>query len=447
MNLIYTQKIKNSFNNVADALFDDLRQTEEVVLNLAAEDSIFVRFNNNNVRQNTHVEQANVSLKLQTDGRTTNYSFTISGEAAQDQAKAFRILQMARQECAQLPPDEHQSPLRNNGQSFNEHAFSLLSDSEIIEAITGPASGQDLAGLYTAGPLISANRNSKGQNHWFATGNFFMDYSLYDKEKAAKGIYAGSHWSQKDFEQSLQQTRVALDLLHRPKVQLKPGTYKVYLAPAAVAEIASMLNWGALSYRAFRDGSSAFKKWADGEKTLSPLFSVHENFALGMTTPFNELGEVAPEKTIIAEAGKLEQFLISSRSAKEYGVKSNFAGESESFRAMEIRPGSLKREDILKKIGTGLYLSNLHYINWSDRPSARITGMTRYACFWVENGEIVGPIADMRFDESLYAAFGPQLLEVTEFQEVDPEVNTYGSRSLGGKKLPGMLIEDFTLTL
>ena len=31
---------------------------------------------------------------------------------------------------------------------------------------------------------------------------------------------------------------------------------------------------------------------------------------------------------------------------------------------------------------------NLHYLNWSDNIGGRITGMTRYACFWVENGEI-----------------------------------------------------------
>ena len=31
--------------------------------------------------------------------------------------------------------------------------------------------------------------------------------------------------------------------------------------------------------------------------------------------------------------------------------------------------------------------------------------MTRYACFWVEGGEVVGPIKDMRWDESLYDAW------------------------------------------
>ena len=65
-----------------------------------------------------------------------------------------------------------------------------------------------------------------------------------------------------------------------------------------------------------------------------------------------------------------------------------------------------------------MYLSNIHYLNWSDNPNGRITGLTRYACFWVENGEIVGPINTMRFDDSFYNYFGDNLLEVgnkTEF--------------------------------
>ncbi|MNL47820.1 hypothetical protein D3C87_1706290 [compost metagenome] len=73
--------------------------------------------------------------------------------------------------------------------------------------------------------------------------------------------------------------------------------------------------------------------------------------------------------------------------------------------------------------------------------------MTRYACFWVENGEITAPIADLRFDESLFECFGENLVAVTEFQEVDPAVGTYDSRSFGGKKVPGMLIKDFKFTL
>ena len=101
----------------------------------------------------------------------------------------------------------------------------------------------------------------------------------------------------------------------------------------------------------------------------------------------------------------------------------------------------------MTQLETGLYVSNLHYLNWSDHSTGRITGMTRYACFWVENGEIVAPIENLRFDESLYHFWGENLVNFTNFQEFIPEVDTYGSRQLGGRLVPGMLVEDFTYTL
>jgi predicted Zn-dependent protease len=73
--------------------------------------------------------------------------------------------------------------------------------------------------------------------------------------------------------------------------------------------------------------------------------------------------------------------------------------------------------------------------------------MTRYACFWVERGEIVAPISNLRFDESLYRCWGNHLIDLTNTLEFIPDVDTYGSRQLGGSWVPGLLIEDFTYTL
>jgi predicted Zn-dependent protease len=78
----------------------------------------------------------------------------------------------------------------------------------------------------------------------------------------------------------------------------------------------------------------------------------------------------------LIQAGQLVNTLINSRTAKEYGKVANGANGSESLRSPEVLPGTLPAADILKALDTGLYLSNLHYLNWSDRPTGRITGMT-----------------------------------------------------------------------
>lgn len=47
--------------------------------------------------------------------------------------------------------------------------------------------------------------------------------------------------------------------------------------------------------------------------------------------------------------------------------------------------------------------TQLWYLNFSDRPGGRITGMTRFASFWVEDGRIVAPLNVMRFDAKNHA--------------------------------------------
>jgi len=435
------------FNHVADALFNELHADESLTVEFRGEETDYVRWNQSKVRQNTSVAQKEIGLIFDKAGRRLKKSFSAQANKEWDLIEGLRLLQEAREEAPNLPPDPFLVSFNNNGTSEAHFEGKLLHGADLIEAIAKPSQEHDMAGLYAGGLIEIGNRNSKGQNHWFGNESFFMDYSLYNGERAIKACYAGFDWKQLDFEANLQQAATQLSVMNRPRKKLEPGQYRVYLAPAAVSELTTMFQWGALSTRAYKIGTSALKKLKDGERKLSAKFSLSENFHLGLTPRFNSLGELAPEKLSLIKEGQLEQLLVSSRTAKEYGLPGNHANDSESPRAMEIAPGNLQRHEILKQLGTGLYLSNLHYLNWSDLQNARITGMTRYACLWVENGEIIAPIEDMRFDVSLYDILNEGLLDVTNFQEVDPSVSTYMQRDLGGKNLPGMLIKDFSFTL
>ena len=73
--------------------------------------------------------------------------------------------------------------------------------------------------------------------------------------------------------------------------------------------------------------------------------------------------------------------------------------------------------------------------------------MTRFACLWVENGKVVAPIADMRWDESLYNMFGANLIALTKERKLFAETGTYDGRVVGGSLLPGILVKDFNCTL
>jgi predicted Zn-dependent protease len=109
--------------------------------------------------------------------------------------------------------------------------------------------------------------------------------------------------------------------------------------------------------------------------------------------------------------------------------------------------GEIARDYVLRRLDTGVYINNLWYLNYSDRSACRMTGMTRFATFWVEGGVIQAPLSVMRFDESIYRMLGDHLLGLTADRDFILDAGTYYRRSTGSSRLPGALVEDFTFTL
>ncbi|MBP3934061.1 MAG: TldD/PmbA family protein, partial [Pseudomonas sp.] len=203
---------------------------------------------------------------------------------------------------------------------------------------------------------------------------------------------------------------------------------------------------GGFSAQALASKSSSLQKLYAGDTQLSPLVSFDEQVSQSLSPAFS--GEGYPRQDLsLVRHGKAEQQLVSSRSAAEYGLEVNGAPEYEAPSALAMAAGTLAQADILKQLGTGLYISNLWYLNYSDQPAARLTGMTRFATFWVENGEIKAPVNTMRFDDSVYSLLGSQLEALTAERELLLSASTYDQRQTVSNLLPGALVKKLTLTL
>lgn len=433
------------FNKLA---FAKLTKGELLTLSLHAEETLFARVNASKIRQVSQVNQGEIHISYFLGNKNIHSSISLYGKINEDFQQFENELDRCRKLIRGLPDDPFIVYPQNLGTSNFESIPKLPTDEEIIGFALDHLSSCDLAGVITKGDMVRANANSLGQVHWFKTRNFYVDYSIYNhKQNAVKSVYAGNVWNQKDFQLNLKSSIEKLKLMDQETIKVERGEYNVYLEPDAVNEIIGMLNWEGLSTGAHKKGKGSFKDFFEGKKKLSPLLTLTEDFNLGLRHRFNESGELAEMQMSIIEKGEMKNFFTCTRTAKEFKIPSNNANGSENMRSPSVSTGNLKREDILKKLNTGLYISNLHYLNWSDRESARITGMTRYACFWVENGKIIAPIKDLRFDESLYHILGDGLVEITDFSEIIPATGSYGERDVGGSKLPGMLIKNFKFTL
>ena len=436
------------FNQLSEKLLKSLDADEHMKVSIDGENSQFVRFSQSKVRQAGLVDDASLSISLIKDGRTCSGSFTLTGNTKTDEKTANAELIRLRNEVATLPKDPYVVIPENTGSSREDHNGSLLSQEDAVSALSPSMQRVDLAGIWASGRIFTGNANSAGQKHWFATDTFSLDYSLITPdERMVKGTYAGSQWDQTEYEKNITNSISKLRMMEKPGKKIKPGSYRTYIAPAGVADIVGMFSWGGVGEASIQQGDSSLCRMRQNDVKMSPCFTLSEDFTSGMVPRFNYNGELAPEKLDLILSGSLHNTLVNSRTAKEYGVKSNFAGEREAMRSPVLAPGDLNEDDVVQSLDTGIYLSNLHYLNWSDRPGGRITGMTRYACFWVENGEVVAPIENMRFDDSIYNFFGGNLESVTDKSHLHPTVQTYEGRELGGVSCPGILLKSFELTL
>jgi predicted Zn-dependent protease len=231
------------------------------------------------------------------------------------------------------------------------------------------------------------------------------------------------------------------------KRSLEPGRYRAYLTPTAMEELAGMLCWGGFSGRALEIRQSCLFRLKAGDVALDPSVSFAENTAQGIAPAFQEEGFVRPHSVPLVSDGFMGGSLVSPRTAREFALTQNGANAAEAPESFEIAAGKLDAADALAALDTGLYVGNLWYLNFSDRPACRLTGMTRFASFWVESGKIVASVDVMRFDDSVFRLLGDQLVGLTRERELLINGDTYRSRSVGSMRLPGAIVRDMAFTL
>lgn len=437
----------HSFQALVAWLRDNVTAPEQFTLSYAGEHSQFIRFNHARVRQAGDVKQSSASLKLIADGRQAELNLTLSGDEAIDRQRLAEAVAQLRQTLPLIPADPYLLLNDSAWESHHQQESPLPDSAQVLERIATGAGDLDLVGIYAAGPICRGFASSFGAFGWHQANSFNFDWSLFHANgQAVKANYAGQEWDDEQFARRLAQAREQLEYLGRPLKTLTPGDYRAYLAPAALDEIVGMLGWGGFSAQAIANKHSPLQRLYAGEAALSPLVSMTEQVSGSLSPLFSDEGYPRANLRLIDQGRALEQ-LTNARSAAEFQRQANGAEPWESPSCLSMASGDLAEADVLARLGTGLYIGNLWYLNYSDQPAARLTGLTRFACFWVENGQIQAPVSTMRFDDSVYSLLGSQLEALTRERELMLSTSTYGQRQTGSSHLPGALVKRLTLTL
>ncbi len=147
-----------------------------------------------------------------------------------------------------------------------------------------------------------------------------------------------------------------------------------------------------------------------GKQIASQAITIRDNplRARGLASrPFDGEG-MANVELVPVEEGILKDWLLDWASARELGLQSNFratrggGGISPSTTNCHIEPGSQTAEELIKSVGDGLYLTETigHGVNM-------VTGDYSKGAsgFWIENGEIAYPVAEITIAGNLKDMF------------------------------------------
>jgi len=434
------------FYELADHL-NQKRQGDEVLLaNFDGEQSDFVRLSRSSVRQAGSVTQWYFSLELIDGPRHVRGTTTVTGQADADRTRAEQLLAQLRDALAPLPEDPYllySTEVRDSRQIGRDR----LGDSgEALDAILAAGQGRDMVAIYAQGGIYRGFANSLGQKNWFSTHSFGLDWTFYHaNDKAVKATYAGFEWNADEFSRKVQAAAEQLEILARPAKTIEPGQYRVYLAPAALKELLGILSWGGFGLKAHRTKTTSLLKMIEDGAALSPSITLLENNRESLSPNFQAQGFSKPDQVTLIAGGRYRDCLVSARSAKEYGEQANAGGEYPV--ALDLAGGDLRAEEVLAQLDTGVYVNTLWYLNYSDRPACRITGLTRFATFWVAGGRIEAPLNVMRFDETIYRVLGENLIGLTGERDFLPSTDSYGARSTESVRVPGAIVAGFRLTL
>ena len=438
------------------ALFDrcqaTLKSGETLTAWFQGEGSDFVRFNHGRVRQPGTVDQRELALRLVQGQRHATSNLSLTGVMEEDLARCVAAIGRLRDRLPHLPEDPHLLLADTVNSSENLGACDLPSSGDVVDAVCTAAVGEgrsdDVVGIYASGGIFRGFANSLGQRNWFRSYSFSLDWCIYhEADKAVKSTYAGFAWDPAVFDRKMDLARRQVAVLARPAKKIDPGKYRVYLAPAALGELVGLVSgWGGFGLKAHKTKTTPLLRLGEGAK-LNSMVALTEDTGRGVAPTFQADGFVKPARVPLVEDGQLCGHMISPRSAREFDVAPNGASGEETPVSLDMASGDLPADRVIETLQDGVWVGNLWYLNFSDRSACRVTGMTRFATFWVEGGEVVAPLSVMRFDETFYSALGENLVHLTDEEDFQISTGTYFRRSTSSARMPGALIEDFSLTL
>ena len=360
---------------------------------------------------------------------------------------AVSMLKMQKSDPLLLPLAKPQPlPKAQNLFDAQTACFSPVSKAEKLAELVQKCKsrGQLASGTISNGWTQATIANSKGV---FATHReTAASFNVTVKDGGGMG-WAGQYdprISGIDFEKVGDDAGEKARLAKNPR-PITPGRHTVILEPNAVANMLFYAGIFGFGGQFFLEGQS-FLSGKIGRKVLGENMTIEDNGieGRGAGMPFDFEG-MPRQKVMLIENGIAKAAVHDRKTAKKAGMDTtgHALPQPNSYgpipMSLVLKPGKPTLEEMIKSTKQGILVTQFHYVNLLKPLTLDITGMTRNGTYMIENGRISYPVKNMRFTESVVAAFN-------RVEEIGCE-HTVSEAFFGGKFLvPPLKIKDFNFS-
>ena len=206
--------------------------------------------------------------------------------------------------------------------------------------------------------------------------------------------------------------REAIDkaIRSRNPADLPPGDYVTILEEYAVAEMMFYLAYTGFGALAVQEGRS-FMNGRFGEQIVDSRISVWDDGRDPRGYPLSFDFEGVPKQRVdLISNGVANAVVYDSYTAGREGKRStgHALPAPNPFGPFPLNlimgTGDATKGEMLASVDRGLWVTRFHYVNIVHPTQTVLTGMTRDGTFLIEKGEIVGPVKNFRFTQSVLEA-------------------------------------------
>jgi PmbA protein len=301
-------------------------------------------------------------------------------------------------------------PERN---AFDEHTASATPQrraAAVAELVDQCSEGLQVAGAHETVALEVAVANTNGQICWAPSTQASLSAVVTGDENAAGFAESFAQQASEIDPVAVGERAAEKARMSRAPRPLEPGTYPIVLEPAAVSTLVGFLAYMGFGGKFLIEGRSCFSG-KEGSQVAAPAISIFDDATdddtLGM--PFDFEG-VPHRRVDLIRQGVFQGGVYDLRVGKQAGKPSTghalpaFDEDGPLPLNMFMATGDASVQDMIAATERGVLVTRFHYTNIVNQMESSITGMTRDGTFLIEKGEIVGPVNNFRFTQSILRA-------------------------------------------